>query len=451
MQVNPGRTRKIAGEGRGGRCVVYWMSREQRARDNWALIFAAGLARKHGAYLAVVFCLVDDFLGATWRAYDFMLRGLEEVHSDLAGRGIPFYMLRGDPAEEVAEFIRRHDAGWLVVDFDPLRVKRTWRRRAARASGIDIYEVDAHNIVPCWVASDKQEYAAYTLRPKVHRALPEFLDLYPAALPRPRPFEGRAPGVSWKSISRGLAVDRDVEPVRWLAPGGRAGMRRLKRFLRDGLGGYPDGRNDPVLDGQSNLSPYIHFGQISAQRVAIEVEKSGAPTRAKEAFLEELIVRRELSDNFCYYSAGYDRAQSFPQWAALTLGEHAEDPREYVYTLSQLERGLTHDSLWNAAQLEMVRRGKMHGYMRMYWAKKILEWTRSAKTAMRFAIFLNDRYELDGRDPNGYAGIAWSIGGVHDRAWGERPVFGKVRYMSYKGMRSKFDVDAYVEKYSARL
>lgn len=449
MPVNPGRVNVVNEKCRGGRIAVYWMSRDQRAHDNWALIYAAEIARRERVPLVVVFCLVDDFLGATLRAYDFMLKGLEEVAQSLARKGIPFFLLKGDPAARIIRFVRENEAGWLVTDFDPLRVKRRWKRKVSSGTDADMYEVDAHNIVPCRMASQKQEYGAYTLRPKIRRALQEYLDLFPP-LPKSRPaYKGSVPEVSWRRVREGLQVDRDVGPVGWVRPGERAARRALKRFIGRGLRHYPEKRNDPSLEGQSGLSPYLHFGHLSAQRVAIEVETSKAPTRAKEAFMEELVVRRELSDNFCLHNAHYDGVRGFPDWARRTLAEHEGDPREYVYTLRRLETSQTHDGLWNAAQREMVTRGKMHGYMRMYWAKKILEWTRSPAAAMRFAVYLNDRYELDGRDPNGYTGIAWSIGGVHDRAWGERPVFGKVRYMSLKGMKSKFDSDAYIEKYSA--
>ena len=201
-----------------------------------------------------------------------------------------------------------------------------------------------------------------------------------------------------------------------------------------------------MKNGQSGLSPYLHFGQIAAQRVALEVMGSASPTDARKAFLEELIVRRELSDNFCFYNPLYDRLDGFPAWArppwtgiAGTRGITCTPPE-------QLEQARTHDDLWNAAQREMVRTGKMHGYLRMYWAKKILEWTPSPEEALAIAIYLNDRYELDGRDPNGYTGIAWSLGGVHDRPWGERKVFGMIRYMSYNGCKSKFDVKGYIQK-----
>ena len=444
MEINPKRVRVLRESDTGGKVVLYWMSRDQRVQDNWALLFADEVSRSHGVPLVVAFCLVDDFLGATLRAYDFMLKGLEEVSQSLARKGIPFILLKGDPAAQLPRFIRANDVGWLVTDFDPLRIKRKWKKEVAAATAVTVYEVDAHNIVPCWVASPKQEYGAYTIRPKIHRALPDYLEIFPPIGRKRLAFKGRAAAVKWPAILRGLRVDREVKPVDWLGPGEKAARRALKRFLRAGLEHYPERRNDPSLGGQSDLSPYLHFGQLSAQRVAIEVELSDAPTASKEAFLEELIVRRELSDNFCLYNPHYDGVRGFPGWARKTLAEHRHDPREYTYTLRQLEAALTHDDLWNAAQREMVNRGKMHGYMRMYWAKKILEWTKSVRTAMKFAIGLNDKYELDGRDPNGYTGIAWSMGGVHDRAWGERPVFGKIRYMSYKGMRSKFNIETYI-------
>jgi deoxyribodipyrimidine photo-lyase len=244
-----------------------------------------------------------------------------------------------------------------------------------------------------------------------------------------------------------LQVDRTVSEVDWIEPGENAAQRILREFIEKKLGLYHEERNDPTEDGQSNLSPHLHFGHISSQRIALEVTKHDADRESQEAFLEELIVRRELSDNFCFYNNDYDNFEGFPDWAKKTLHDHRKDPREYIYSLEDFKHANTHDQLWNAAQREMVRRGKMHGYMRMYWGKKIMEWTSSPEEAMRIAIYLNDRYELDGRETNGYAGIAWCIGGVHDRAWPKRPIFGKIRYMSYGGCKSKFDVMAYIERH----
>jgi deoxyribodipyrimidine photo-lyase len=241
-----------------------------------------------------------------------------------------------------------------------------------------------------------------------------------------------------------MTLDRSVAEPGWLTPGEQGGRARLHDFITNGLASYGTGRNDPCRHGQSGLSPWLHFGQLSAQRVALEVVRSLNASSAAEAFLEELVVRRELADNFCFYNSDYDRVAGFPEWAQRTLAEHRHDTREHRYSPEQLEKGQTHDPLWNAAQLTMVATGTMHGYLRMYWAKKILEWSPSPEEAMETAIMLNDRYQLDGRDPSGYAGIAWSIGGVHDRAWGERPVFGKIRYMNFKGCLRKFNVAEYI-------
>ena len=423
--------------------VVYWMSREQRVDDNWALLFAQELALEAHVPLVVAFCLVPGFAQATRRHYEFMLRGLVEVQATLAGQNIGFELLVGEPARTIFAFLKGCQARTLVTDFSPLRVPTAWHAEVAERLDIPCLQVDAHNIVPVWAASVKQEYGAYTLRPKIHRALPQYLQPFPKVRRHPYPWPASLP-LDWKALLAALNP-KDAGPlIDWVVPGEKAARGRLKRFVEEGLAAYPEARNDPNQRGQSDLSPHLHFGQLAPQRVALDVRASDAPDEAKEAFLEELIVRRELSDNLCFYNPAYDSPAVFPPWAVKTLAEHSRDPRLYVYSLEQLEAGQTHDDLWNAAQQEMVNRGKMHGYLRMYWAKKILEWTPSPERAMEIAIELNDRYELDGRDPNGYAGIAWSIGGVHDRAWFERPVFGKIRYMSYGGCQRKFDVKAYV-------
>jgi deoxyribodipyrimidine photo-lyase len=426
--------------------IVYWMSRDQRVRDNWAIILAQEMALERKSPLVVIFCLVPEFLEATVRQYSFMLKGLQEVKAQLQERNIPFYMLAGQPEQEIPLFIERYGAGSLVTDFDPLRIKRKWKEEVAQRIDISIYEVDAHNIVPCWIASPKQEYAAYTIRPRINRLLPEFLDDFPESKQQKINWD-EMPGNNWDEIAASLELDLSVPEVDWIIPGEEAAQNALESFLMEKLDNYPEDRNDPNRDGQSNLSPYLHFGHISSQRIALEVNRSAASQEAKSAFLEELIVRRELSDNFCFYNSIYDSFDAFPDWAKRTLDDHRRDEREYLYSPEQLELSGTHDELWNAAQNQMVVNGKMHGYMRMYWAKKILEWSESPEEAMRIAIYLNDRYELDGRDPNGYTGIAWSIGGIHDRAWKERPVFGKIRYMSYNGCKSKFNVDAYVSMF----
>jgi deoxyribodipyrimidine photo-lyase len=425
--------------------VILWMSRDQRITDNWALLFAQQLAIEQESSLAVTFCLVPQFLGATIRQYGFMMRGLREVEDGLKKKNIPFFLLTGAPEIELARFIRRYSAGTLVADFNPLHINAQWKESLLKGIDIPFYEVDAHNIVPCWIASSKQEYGAHTLRRKLDPLLPEFLTGFPSLKRHPYRQKERTGMTDWRKAARTLDVDMTVQEVDWLQPGEKAAKMAMQKFLRSRLSLYDKHRNDPALDGQSDLSPYLHFGHISPQRVALEALKISTDKKSRDAFLEELIVRRELSDNFCNYNPNYYKVEGFPAWAKNTLNTHRNDKRRYIYTLKQFENALTHDELWNAAQTEMIKKGKMHGYMRMYWAKKILEWTESPERAIEIAIYLNDRYELDGRDPNGYTGIAWSIGGVHDRAWNERPVFGKIRYMSYNGCKTKFAIGKYIE------
>jgi len=437
---------KILVEGHARRGpVVLWMSRDQRMNDNWALLFAQELAMKQKSPLSVIFCLVPRFLNATIRHYGFMIKGLQEIEKNLNKKNISFFLLTGLPELEVPKFVNRYEIGTMVTDFSPLRINKGWKESVMKNIDIPFYEVDAHNIVPCWTSSLKQEYGARTLRPKLQRLLPEYLEDFPSLKKHPYHWKEKISIIDWRKSLNTLDVDLTIQEVEWIKPGEKAAYQTMQKFIKNRLALYDKQRNDPARDGQSDLSPYLHFGQISPQRVALEVFKISADKKSRDAFLEELIVRRELSDNFCFYNANYDNFEGFPSWAKKTLNEHRNDMRIYIYTPEQFKNALTHDELWNAAQMEMVKKGKMHGYMRMYWAKKILEWTESPEEAMEIAVYLNDRYELDGRDPNGYAGIAWSIGGVHDRAWNSRPVFGKIRYMSYNGCKSKFDINKYIE------
>ena len=426
--------------------VVYWMSRDQRVHDNWALLFAQKLALEKKKSLVVVFNLVPDFLEATIRQYGFMLKGLEEIERELSKYNITFFLLSGSPDEEIPTFLKKINASILISDFDPLRVKRIWKRDVAKQITIPFYEVDAHNIVPCLYVSNKLEFAAYTIRPKIHKELIEFMDEFPS-LKKMVKSEISTDKIDWNKVEKSPKINRDVKEVNWIKPGESAAIKSLKDFLKNKFEHYNDLRNDPTIDGQSNLSPYLHFGQLSAQRIALETQRINGNKDSEKSFLEELIVRRELADNFCYFNKYYDSFEGFHDWAKTSLNEHRKDEREFVYTLSEFESAKTHEDLWNAAQMEMVLTSKMHGYMRMYWAKKILEWSKSPEEALKIAIYLNDKYELDGRDPNGYTGIAWSIGGIHDRPWFERPVYGKIRYMNRNGAGKKFEIKSYIGKY----
>ena len=426
--------------------VVYWMSRDQRAHDNWALLYAQERALALHKDVTVVFCIDLDYPAANLRHFAFLLHGLEELQHTLKKKAIGFFLLPGAPDIALPPFFKKMNPSLLVTDFDPLRIKKKWKKGVLQHCKMPVFEVDAHNIVPCWLASDKREYAAYTIRKKIQRLLPRFLTDF-APLQR-HPYCSIQPTTqrfSAKTLLKQIK-DQSVGEVHWILPGERAGNDLLADFLAHGLHSYSTERNNPCVHGQSNLSPYFHFGQLAPQRAAGEVEKSSAALENKKAYLEEVIIRRELSDNFCYYTHDYDRFAAFPDWARKSLDLHRGDVRPYIANLQILENAATEDELWNACQQDLVQQGKLHGYLRMYWAKKILEWSASPEEAMSNAIYLNDKYSLDGRDPNGYAGIAWSIGGVHDRAWAERPVFGKIRYMNSNGCKRKFDIAAYLRR-----
>jgi deoxyribodipyrimidine photo-lyase len=422
--------------------VVYWMQRDQRVNDNWALIYAQQQALENNSPLIVVFNLVPDFLDATIRQYDFMIRGLKEVEKTLLKYNIPFILLDGKPTESIPRFINENKTSLLVTDFNPLKIVRAWEKDIVSKISIPFHEVDAHNIVPLHQVSDKQEFAAYTIRPKIQKLLPDYLDEFPSLIKMKNKID--APTTDWDSLYKSLKINFDVKTIDWLKPGEEAANKLLHHFINNKFIKYGTDRNFPTEDAQSNLSPYFHFGQIAPQRVALTIQPLTEYVESHESFLEEMIIRRELADNFCYFNDNYDSFDGFHKWAQDSLNLHRKDKRDYTYTLEHFENAKTHDELWNAAQLEMVNKGKMHGYMRMYWAKKILEWTRTPEEALQIAIYLNDKYELDGRDPNGYTGIAWSIGGVHDRPWFERPVYGKIRYMNYNGCAKKFDVKKYI-------
>ncbi|MGQ9818912.1 MAG: deoxyribodipyrimidine photo-lyase [Candidatus Kapaibacteriales bacterium] len=426
--------------------VIYWMSTDQRVSDNWALIFGKELAIEYNRQLVVIFNLVTEFLGATLRQYDFMIKGLKEVEKKFRELNIPFFILIGDPIENVPKFIEKHQASILITDFDPLRIKKIWKNEIAKKITIPFYEVDTHYVVPINIVSHKAELSARTIRPKIHKLLPNFLDDFPdiSFLKQKDSFE--ASKINWGNIYSMLNIDHKVKPVNWLMPGEHYAEKQIELFIANKLEKYSELRNDPTQDATSQISPYLHFGQISVQRIALRVMKKLNRHPAVETFIEELIVRRELAANFCHYTPNYENFDSFPSWAKQTLTDHLNDKREYVYTLNEFEYAKTHDDLWNASQIELLHFGWLNGYLRMYWAKKILEWTPNPIIAQQWAIYLNDKYQLDGRDANGYTGIAWSIGGVHDRPWSERAIFGKIRYMNQSGARRKFDVDSYINK-----
>jgi deoxyribodipyrimidine photo-lyase len=436
---------------RDGKCVVYWMQRAQRGRDNHAVDVAAKAANALGLPLVVYFAAISNFPHANLRHYRFLNEGLPDVDEDLAERGIAFVMRRA-PHESHERMFADVGAAIVIGDENPTRVPEQWRRRLARELKVPFWTVDADVVVPSKLIEGAQ-YGAYTMRPRLYRLLSEFLHEFENVKAgrewkRPRGFYADSVG---EDITRGWKdLDRSVEPVDAWRGGTHAALKRLKMFVGKMLAEYDTQRNHPEVDGSSGMSPYLHFGHVGPLTIALTVERAAkANTKlraARDAYFNELIVWRELAVNFVIHNPNYDTWECAEPWAKKTIAEHAKDEREYIYTLAQLEGAKTHDELWNAAQTQMLKFGWMHNVMRMYWAKKILEWTPDVKTAVRYAVYLNDKYFLDGRDPNGYAGVAWAIVGKFDRAWGERPVFGKIRYMSGASTGKKFDSKRYIEQ-----
>jgi len=429
-----------------GTCVLYWMQRAQRGHDNPALDVAVEIGNLLGKPVVAFFALMAFFPGANLRHFAFLVQGLPDIAEALEKRGVGF-VLRRSPGHKLEKLCAELKPALVVGDENPLRDAEKWRQDAARNLQIPFWTVDADVIVPTKLLL-KEQYAARTIRPRLQKLLPEFLV----------PGKDLRAKISWKK-PRGLAslpvtfnflggwpVNRSAQPLRGIKGGSSEAQRLLKEFVRGQLKDYPKLRNHPETKGTSQLSPYLHFGQIGPRTVALAVQKAGATQPAKDAFLDQLITWRELSVNFVRFNPNYDNFECAEPWAHRTLAEHTADHRPVLYNERQLENAETHDPLWNAAQRQMVHYGWMHNYLRMYWGKKILEWTRSPAEAFQIAVRLNDKYELDGRDPNGYAGIAWAIVGKFDRAWSERPIFGKIRYMSLQSTGRKFDSAEYIKQ-----
>lgn len=444
-----------------GKAVIYVMSRDQRVQDNHALIAAQLTAIEQSVPLYVFFNLRKS-VSRSREHYKFMLAGLEEVARDLSALNIPFIMREGDGVMNILSLASELESRHLYFDFNPLSGPRGLAKKVAAEFDGAVMVVDTHNIIPVWVASDKQEFAAHTMRGKVHKYLENYIKeplrvaahQTPATIvPASMTFE-EADAYIQDIPACGITFDAK--------PGEAAAHAHLKDFIATRLKSYALNRNDIANDQQSGLSSYLHYGQLSSLRVALELIKHvdvrpllfeevklaqhGEEPSAKDgmdALLEEMVVRKELADNFCFYAPSYTALTSGPSWAQKSLDEHRDDVREFIYTLDQWEHAQTHDQSWNAAQNQLRKTGKIHSYMRMYWAKKMLEWSETPEQALADCIYLNDKYSVDGGDPNGYVGILWSMVGLHDRPWFEREVFGKIRYMNEGGLMRKYDVASY--------
>ncbi len=431
-----------------GRYVLYWMQQSQRAEYNHALEYAIQQANALGQGVLVGFGLMDDYPEANLRHYNFMLEGLQETQAALAKQGIKMVVQKGFPAE-IASALGA-DASLIVCDRGYLRHQKAWRAQVARSAACTVVQVESDVVVPVALVSSKAEYAARTIRPRIHRHLEDYIVPFSPSKVKKNSLNLSIDSLDLKDIDgllHSLSLDRSVTAVTQFYKGGSSqGMARFEDFIQNRFHRYVKNRNQPQTDDTAHMSPYLHFGQISPLYLSLRVKADrGRHGKAQEAYLEELIIRRELAMNFTHYNPDYHSFACLPPWARNSLLQHRKDHRENIYTRSQLENARTHDVYWNAAMEEMKITGFMHNYMRMYWGKKILEWTRTPEHAFRTALAINNTYFLDGRDPSSHAGVAW-IFGMHDRAWFERSIFGKVRYMAASGLERKCDIQGYVHK-----
>lgn len=433
------------GPGRGG-FVLLWVQSSVRTRDNHALEYAVGEARRLGVPLAAVFGLNPGYPEANARHFQYLLEGLRDLRAGLAARGIPLSIRIGNTPDEVLKAAQ--GACLVVTDRGYLRIQRQWRTDLAARLTVPFVQVESDAVVPIRTVSDKQEFAARTIRPKLHRQLGRFLvpvDVQEGAQGHPDWDPGL--DVSDPALTvRALGVDNSVPPGEEEGGEVRA-LARLDHFVSRLLPGYDSGRRDPNVDGGSRLSAYLHYGHLSPLTAALAAREHSDGGPGLDTFFEEMIVRRELSFNYCEFNPAYDRYEGLPTWARQTLEDHTGDPRPHLYTREQLDAAQTHDRYWNAAHTEMVRTGRMHNAMRMYWGKKILEWTATPQEAYATTLWLNNRYELDGRDANSYVSVGW-VFGLHDRPWARRPVFGTVRYLAESGLSRKFDAEAYARRWT---
>lgn len=427
-----------------GKCIVYWMRCSQRGEHNDAINAAVEVANLLGKPVVVFFGLVTHSVRANLRHYSFLAQGLADIADALQKRNISF-VLRRFPDHSIHKFCEEVRPALVISDENPLRESVSAREKVARKLKVAFWTIDANVVVPSKLLL-KEQYAAHIIRNRLSPLLKDFLvpsrDLH-AKMAWKKPSQLASMPIQ-SNVLENLKIDRSVQLVSSIRGGSKEAHRWLRDFTKYKLAAYPKQRNHPEVEGTSRLSAYLHFGHVGPKTIALAVQASGVPKVAKEAFLDQLITWRELAVNFVRFNPNYDNFESGEPWALRSLCQHQKDVRPVRYNERQLENAETHDDLWNAAQMQMVSQGWMHNYVRMYWAKKILEWSPSAAIAYQIAVRLNDKYEIDGRDPNGYMGIAWAIVGKFDRPWFERPIFGTIRYMSLASTGKKFDSKKFI-------
>lgn len=414
--------------------IVYWLSRAVRIQENPALKLAYDLACEKKLRLEVYFFVLKDYKYANDRNMNFLLTGLLELSQSLQSLNIPLFVRVENPIHYLNHHIDEIDT--VITEFTSSRFMRALQdelKSLALANKVNFHRVNTATVVPIHIASDKCEYSARTIRPKLLNQYQNFLKEQIAFTPLNQLCSNF---FNTEQFDEVYALFKDISPhkIDWLVPGENAAHRQLNHFINDGLNRYHL-RNEISANATSKLSAYLHFGMISPRTIVKKVLES--KNENAESFIEQVLVRRELAENFCFYRANYDSLEAAWPWAINTLKKHEIDKREYIYSLKELEFSNTHDIVWNECQRMVRDDGYLHGYLRMYWAKQVLLWSHNAQEAIDKLIYLNDTYMIDGRDPNGYVGILWSIAGVHDRPWFEKDIIGLIRPMSANGTLKK--------------
>lgn len=439
-------------ENKKAKYIMYWMQIFKRTYDNHALKFAIEKANELDLPLLVYEGLKFYYPWASDRIHTFILEGVEEKREEFEKLGITyiFYLQKNNksPKQTVKKIAK--DAAVIVTDDFPCFIIPEHNQAIVEKAEIPVYAVDSNGIIPM-SKFEKENYGAYTIRPRIHKILDEYFIPFEEVKIKNKKTDIKVDCpdtlINSKNIAELVAtcdIDHSVKPSPIYHGGTKNGRKRLKKFVKEILPNYNITRNKPEIDGSSRLSSYLHFGFLSALEVAIAVKDSDAPEEAKDEFLEELIVRRELAYNFTNFNDKYDSLDSLPDWVQQTMREHVDDERPEVFTLKELENCETYDELWNATQREMNETGEVHNYVRMLWGKLVIQWTKNYEDAFAILEHLNNKYCLDGRNPNSYAGILWCFG-KHDRAWKEREIFGKIRYMTSNSTGKKFDSKKYIE------
>ena len=434
--------------------VIYFMQQSQRIHYNHALNHAIEIANQYQLPLMIFFSLYEGYPEANMRHFQFMLEGLKDVYNWANKLHMNMVIKKGTPEETIKPFLDNAQA--LVMDKGYLKPQLHFRNcilsDAQAYPSIDVSMVDTDLIVPVRVASDKVEYGAYTIRPKLNKLFQAFNDHEKTPLLKNQSKLNISSDIDLNALQTvldELNVNRDIKPSPIYKGGYVEASKHLFNFIQNKVHYYEES-SDPSTDYNSNLSMYIHFGQISTleilDQLKMALDQEKITETVYEAYKEQIFIRRELAFNYCYYNPRYDTFIGMTEpWAYETMKVHQSDERVYLYTKDDYINYRTHDPYFNAAMKEMVETGFMHNYMRMYWAKKIIEWSHTHEVAYQTIISLNNAYFIDGRDPNSYTGVAWCFG-KHDRAWTERPIFGKLRYMNDKGLERKFDMQGYINK-----